>query len=88
MLEQIVPILPMVFAMAGITYLWLAVRVSRESTEPGTNAVSYFLFLIGAMVLGAAFTFGSSDPSFYGVGRVLSFFGSGFIPVVLYVTGK
>jgi len=75
----------MIFAFAGIAYLWLAVQVSRESTDSATASVSYFLFLIGAMVMGSAFSFGTTDASIYGIGRVLAYFSAGFLPVVLYV---
>lgn len=75
----------MVFAFAGISYLWLAVQVSRESTDPATHSISYFLYLIGAMVLGSAFSFGTTDENIYGIGRVLSYFAGGFLPVVLYM---
>jgi len=84
-LAQLSSVLPMVFAFAGISYLWLAVRVSRESTDTTTQSISYFLFLIGAMVLGSAFSFGTTDENIYGIGRVLSFLGGGFLPVVLYM---
>ena len=75
----------MVFVVAGIAYLWLAVQVSRDSTETGKSSISYFLFLIGAMIMGSAFSFGTTDENIYGIGRVLSYFASGFLPVVLYV---
>ncbi len=85
MLAELISVLPMIFAFAGIAYLWLAVQVSRESTDPATTSVSYFLFLIGAMVMGSAFSFGTTDSDMYGIGRVLAYFSGGFLPVVLYV---
>lgn len=85
MLAQLISVLPMVFAFAGIAYLWLAVQVSRKSTDTATHSIGYFLFLIGAMVAGSAFSFGTTDESIYGIGRVLSYFAGGFLPVVLYM---
>lgn len=73
--------LPTIFGFAGLTYLWLAVRVSRASAN---SVISYFLFLIGAMVIGSAFSYGATDPRYYGTGRVLTFIAAGFLPVVLY----
>ena len=77
-------VLPGVFGMAAILYLWLAVRVSRASTESSSNAISYFLFLIGTMIAGSAFAYGTDDANIYGIGRTLTFFSAGFLPVVLY----
>ena len=84
MLEQLDAILPAVFGFATVLYLWLAVRTSRESTQPSFNTVSYFLFLIGMMTAGSAFAYGATDPYIYGIGRTLTFFSAGFIPVALY----
>ena len=47
--------------------------------------VSYFLFLIGAMVAGSAFSYDTVDANFYGIGRTLSFFSASFLPVALYI---
>ena len=85
MLTQLAAVLPMVFLAAGICYLWLALQVSRESTGKGTNAIQYFLFLVGSMILGSAFSFGTTDAHIYGIGRALSYFAGGFLPVVLYM---
>lgn len=84
MFEQLDTILPAVFAAATVAYLWLAVRVSRESAEASSNAVSHFLFLIGTMTAGSAFAYNATDPNMYGIGRTLTFFSAGFLPVVLY----
>jgi diguanylate cyclase (GGDEF)-like protein/PAS domain S-box-containing protein len=77
-------ILPAVFGLAAVLYLGLAVRVSRESVGLSNNAISYFLFLIGMMVAGSAFAYDTTDANIYGIGRTLSFFSAGFLPVVLY----
>jgi len=82
--EQLDTILPAVFAAATVAYLWLAVRVSRASAEASSNSVSHFLFLIGTMTAGSAFAYNATDPNMYGIGRTLTFFSAGFLPVVLY----
>lgn len=74
-------ILPWVFAFAATLYVGLAVFVARAS--PRSN-MGLFLFLLGIIVAGAAFSYSASDPSLYGIGRTLSFFGSSFIPVAFY----
>ena len=84
MIEQLDTILPTVFGFATVLYLWLAVRVSRESSADSNNTVSYFLFLIGMMTAGSAFAYNTSDPHVYGIGRTLTFFSAGFLPVALY----
>jgi diguanylate cyclase (GGDEF)-like protein/PAS domain S-box-containing protein len=76
--------LPAVFAAATVAYLWLAVRVSRASADASSNSVSHFLFLIGAMTAGSAFAYNATDPDIYGIGRTLTYFSAGFLPVVLY----
>lgn len=84
LLTQFNHILPVVFGFAAVLYLWLAVRVSRATLPHSNNAISYFLFLIGAMIAGSAFAFGTEDPNIYGIGRTLSFFSGGFLPLVFY----
>ena len=84
MIEQLDLMLPTGFGLAAVLYLWLAVRVSRASTESSNHAISYFLFLIGTMIAGSAFAYGTQDPNLYGIGRTLSFFSAGFLPVVFY----
>ncbi len=84
MMEQLSLILPTAFGFTALIYLWLTVRVSRASTQTENNSISYFLFLIAAMVAGSAFSYGATDGNLYGIGRTLSFFSAGFLPVVLY----
>lgn len=74
-----------VFAIASVFYLALAVRVARTSKQRGNSVVGFFLFLIGIFIAGTAFITGTSDPDLYGIGRVLGFFATGFIPVAFYV---
>ncbi len=84
MTSQFSTILPTVFGFAAVVYLWLSVRVSRSAIASSTNAISYFLFLIGMMVAGGAFSYQATDPNIFGIGRTLTFFSAGFIPVVFY----
>jgi diguanylate cyclase (GGDEF)-like protein/PAS domain S-box-containing protein len=84
MIDQLDQILPAVFAIATVLYLWLAVQVSRASAEASTNTVSYFLFLIGMMTAGSAFAYNVTDAHIYGIGRTLTFFSAGFLPIALY----
>ena len=84
MFEQLDTILPAVFAAASVVYLWLAVRVSRASVDTSNSTISYFLFLIGMMTAGSAFAYNATDSYIYGIGRTLTFFSAGFLPVALY----
>jgi hypothetical protein len=78
-------ILPALFGLAAVLYLWLSVRVSRARVRQSNNIISYFLFLIGMMVAGSAFAYNTTDPDIYGIGRTLSFFSGGFLPLALYI---
>lgn len=78
-------LLPPVFALAALVYLWLAVRISRATPQSRSQVISYFLFLLGVMVAGSAFAYGASDPQLFTIGRVLSFVGGGFVPVAMYL---
>ncbi|HUD96658.1 MAG TPA: diguanylate cyclase [Woeseiaceae bacterium] len=78
-------LLPPVFALAALVYLWLAVRISRATAQSRSQVISYFLFLLGVMVAGSAFAYGASDPQLFTIGRVLSFVGGGFVPVAMYL---
>jgi diguanylate cyclase (GGDEF)-like protein/PAS domain S-box-containing protein len=82
--EQLDTILPAVFAVTSVLYMLLAVRVSRASMDSSTNKISYFLFLIGMMTAGSAFSYNAVDTHIYGIGRTLSFFSSGFLPIAFY----
>ncbi len=78
-------LLPPTFAVAAGTYLFLAVKVARSSTQHAYNVMAFFMLLIGILVGGAAFSYGAEDPNIYGIGRVMAFFSSGFLPVAFYI---
>ena len=84
MLENLDVVLRPVFALTAILYLGLAIRVGRSSPQNANNIIAFFLFLIGALVAGSAFSYGTQDPNIYGIGRTLSYFASGFLPVAFY----
>ncbi|NNC76863.1 MAG: diguanylate cyclase [Woeseiaceae bacterium] len=83
MLEMLNSVLPPMFAIAAVLYLGLAVYVSRSAPN---NVISFFLLLIGTMIAGSAFSYGTQDPNIYGIGRTLTFFAAGFIPVAFFMT--
>lgn len=74
-------VLPPIFGAAAVLYLSLAAYVSRLSPR---SMVAAFMFLLGVLVAGAAFYYGATDPTTYGIGRVLTFVGAGFLPVAFY----
>ncbi len=71
-------------AIFAVAYAGLAARVSRSSPEYSNSMISFFLFLIAVMLAGSSFSYGATDANYYGIGRILSFFAAGFIPVVFY----
>ncbi len=72
-------------AVTAIAYAVLAVHVARSAPQYANNMVSFLLFLIAGMLTGSAFSYGATDANFYGIGRTLSFFSAGFIPIVFYI---
>jgi diguanylate cyclase (GGDEF)-like protein/PAS domain S-box-containing protein len=80
-MEWLDTVLPTVFALSSAIYLGLAVYVARSSPQ---SIVGYFLFLIGILIAGTVFTYGSADPHLYGIGRTLTFFAAGFLPIAFY----
>ena len=72
-------------AFAAIGYALLAVKVTRASPQHANSVMAFLLILVGALVAGAAFSYGTLDPNIYGIGRVLAFFASGFLPVAFYI---
>jgi hypothetical protein len=71
--------------IGALLYLVLAVRVARAGPQNGSSVIAFFFFLAGLLVAGAAFSYGTDDPRIYGIGRTLTFFASGFLPVAFYV---
>lgn len=78
-------LLPTLFMVAGLMYLWLAVRIARGSDRSQSRTISHFLFLIAILVGGSAFSYGTDDPGMYSIGRVMSLSAGCFLPVVLYL---
>ncbi len=83
-MSSLSPLVTPFLATAAIAYAALAVRVSRFSPQYANSNVSFFLFLIAGMLAGSAFSYEATDLTYYGIGRTLSFFSAGFIPVVFY----
>ncbi len=71
-----------IFGLSAMLYLGLAVYVSRSAPQ---SMIGFFMFLIGVVIGGSAFSYGTTDAGLYGIGRVLSFFSTGFIPIAFYV---
>ena len=84
MLEQLEPFLRPTFAITAVLYLTLSVRVTR-SAQHSNSVIAFFLMLIGAMIAGTAFSYGTQDPTIFGIGRVLAYGAAGFIAVAFYV---
>ncbi len=85
MLENLDLILRPVFAVTALLYLGLSIRVARSSPQHSNSIIAFFMFLVGTLVAGSAFSFGADDPNIYGIGRTLSFFASGFLPLAFYI---
>ena len=85
MIEALEILVRPMLMIAAIAYLGLAVRVARSSPQHANSVIAFIFLLVGALVAGSAFSYGTIDPNMYGIGRVLSFFASGFLPVAFYV---
>ena len=84
MMETVDLLLRPVFFVASAIYIATAVRVARSSPQHANSVIAFFLLLIGALIAGSAFSYNTQDPNIYGIGRVLAFFVSGFLPVAFY----
>lgn len=82
MLGSLDVLLTPIFGLSAMLYLGLAVYVSRSAPQ---SIIGFFMFLIGVIIAGSAFSYGTTDAGLYGIGRVLSFFSTGFVPVAFYV---
>lgn len=74
-------LIPPVFGLVAFLYLGLAVYVSRSSPQ---SIIGFFLLLLGMLVASTAFSHGTEDANMFGIGRVLGYFSSSFIPVAFY----
>jgi diguanylate cyclase (GGDEF)-like protein/PAS domain S-box-containing protein len=72
-------------AVAAVLYVALAVHISRTDPPYTNNMICFFLLLIAGMLAGSSFSYGATDAGLYSIGRALSFFSAGFIPVVFYI---
>ena len=79
------PLITPFLAVASFAYAALAVSVSSSGEQYVNRLVSIFLFLIAGMLAGSAFSYEAVDATLYGIGRTLTFFSAGFIPVVFYL---
>jgi len=79
------PLITPFLAVVAVLYAALAVRVSRSGPQYSNSMVSFFLFLIAGMLAGSAFSYETVDATLYGIGRTLSFFSAGFLPVIFYI---
>lgn len=78
-------ILPPLFGVTAIAYAGLALRVARSGAAYANSTVGFMMLLISGLVLGAAFSYGATDANLYSIGRILSFFTVGFLPIVFYM---
>ena len=77
--------LPVIFGLAAVFYIGMSVFVSRNSEDRANDSIGYLLLLIGAFVAGAALWYGAADLNLFRVGRVLTMFAAGFMPVGFYL---
>jgi len=83
-MAMLAQILPVAFGLSAVIYLSLAVRVARNPQGTANAAISYLLLLVGTLVAGAAFWFGTADFTLFRIGRVLTVFAAGFMPIAMY----
>ncbi len=85
MLEKLPIFLPPFLGVAAMAYAGLAMRVSRSGPQYANSMVSFLMLLFAGLIAGEAFSYGATDANLYSIGRVLSFFSAGFIPIVFYI---
>lgn len=78
-------ILRPIFALAALSYLGLSIYVARSIGQNSNRVIAFFLFLIGMLVAGTAFSYATQDPNIYGIGCALSLCASGFLPIAFYI---
>ncbi|MBT8094130.1 MAG: diguanylate cyclase [Gammaproteobacteria bacterium] len=81
----LVTIVPLVLAVFAVLYLGLAVYVAHATRKSANVLISGFLALIACYVASAALCYGATDASLFGIGRVLTLFSAGFIPVMFFL---
>ena len=85
MMEILDLLLRPTFFIAAAIYIALAVRVTRSSPQHANSVIAFFPDADWCAVAGSAFSYGTQDPNIYGIGRVLAFFASGFLPLAFFV---
>ncbi len=85
MLGMFEQFLPPVLGVAAVAYAGLAVRVSRSGPQYSRSMISFLMYLLAGIVAGSAFSYAATDPLMYDIGRVLSYFSAGFLPIVFYI---
>jgi len=81
-LEQV---LPVIFGLAAVVYLGMSAFVFQNTDDRANDSISYLLVLIGAFVAGASLWYGATDMNLFRIGRVLTMFAAGFMPVAFYM---
>lgn len=84
MFETLDSVVPALLGATAAAYAFLSIRLARSAPQNPNNMISFFMLLLGGMCAGSAFSYGAVDPHLYGVGRVLTFFSAGFVPIVFY----
>ena len=77
--------LPPLLGVTAVAYVGLAMRVSRAGPQYSRSMISYLMLLLAGIVAGAAFSYGATEPVMYDIGRVVSYFSAGFLPIVFYI---
>ena len=85
MLDWLQQLVPPFLGVVAIAYAGLAVRIMRSGRQYANSMISFLMCLFAGFLAGAAFSYGATDAALFGVGRMLSFFSVGFIPIVFYI---
>ncbi len=85
MLDSPQHFLPPLFGVAAVAYTGLALRVARSGAPFSNSTVGFLMLLLAGLVAGEAFSYGATDANLYSIGRTLSFFTAGFLPIAFYM---
>jgi diguanylate cyclase (GGDEF)-like protein/PAS domain S-box-containing protein len=78
-------IVPPILGVSAVAYAILAVFVARSTPQNSSGLISFFVLLVAGMVAGSAFSYGATDPAFFGIGRSLTYCAGGFLPLVFFL---